>query len=139
MCVDLKCLCRQGWFFLLADLTYMMVGDVSLVFLEGTQMTTSRRLQVGVRAAKLPTAVAFDYGSQAELFPTRGRKCGRQQFRYKRFDQAAYAIRFAIEELPPDVLLGALLEVNEERYDSKQIRLLYESVDYPLARRAASS
>ena len=81
---------------------------------------------------------AFDYSTEAELFPTRNRKSRRQPFGYRRFTQAADAIRFAIEELPPDVLLGAYLEVDEERYDSKRIRLLYESVDYPLSRRAAS-
>src|SRR5262245_39160475 len=103
-------------------------------------MTTapSKRLQVDAPAPKLPVRGAFDYSRQAELFPTRARRAGRQPFRYKRFEHAAYAIRFAMEELPPDVLAGASLEVNEERYDSRQIRLLYESADYPLARRAAS-
>jgi hypothetical protein len=103
-------------------------------------MTTapSKRLQVGTSAAKPQTAGVFDYNSQAELFPTRGSRSGRKQFRYRRFEKAAYAIRFAVEELPPGALVGASLEVDEERYNDKQIRLLYESADYPLARRAAS-
>jgi hypothetical protein len=99
---------------------------------------SSKRIQVDAPAARLQATAAFDYSSRAELFPTRSRKFGRQLFRYKRFEQAAYAIRFAMEELPPDALLGASLEVDEERYDSKRIRLLYESADYPLARRDAS-
>jgi hypothetical protein len=56
--------------------------------------------------------------------------------RYKRFARAADAIRFAIEDLPPELLVGAYLEVNEERFDGPAIRRLYDSTRYPLARRA---
>ena len=55
---------------------------------------------------------------------------------YKRFTCAAEAIRFAVEELPPDLLRGAYLEVDEERFDANEIRQLYKSDTYPLDRRA---
>jgi hypothetical protein len=62
----------------------------------------------------------------------------RQPTGYARFARAADAIRFAIEELPPEHLLAVQLKVAEERFDGDEIRRLYESVEYPLARRAVS-
>ena len=82
--------------------------------------------------------IGFDYNAEAELFPSCNRKSRRQAIGYRRFAHAADAIRFAIEELPREFLLGACLEVDEERYNSRGIRRLYENIDYPLIRSAAS-
>jgi hypothetical protein len=76
---------------------------------------------------------AFDYNAAAELFPSRGMR-GRP-VGYHRFTRAADAIRFAIEELPPQALVGAWLEVSEERFDAAGIRRLYDRPDYPLNRK----
>ena len=81
----------------------------------------------------------FDYDAAAELFPTRKRMPRRQPLGYKRFEHAAQAIRFAIEDLPAELLNGAFLEVDEQRYSGAEIRRLYERDDYPLARRSAPS
>jgi len=81
----------------------------------------------------------FDYKAAAELFPTRKRLPRRQPLGYRRFAHAAEAIRLAMEDLSPDLLSGAFLEVDERRYDSDGIRRLYESTRYPLARRGARS
>ncbi len=76
--------------------------------------------------------VSFDYSAEAELFPLKSRKFG--PVGYRRFTSAAEAVRFAIEELHPDLLRGASLEVQEERFDRNGIRRLYESDAYPLVR-----
>jgi hypothetical protein len=80
----------------------------------------------------------FDYSAEAELFLTRNRKYGRRPFGYRRFARVADAVRFAIEELPPELLVGAFLEVDGERYGGEEIRRLYDSADFPLIRRAAA-
>jgi hypothetical protein len=87
----------------------------------------------------------FDYRAEAELsatagegalFPARRRRT-RQPVGFGRFAHAADAIRFAIEELRPELLLVARLTVGEQRFNGGGIRRLYESAEYPLSRRAA--
>ena len=82
------------------------------------------------------TGKAFDYDTSAELFAAQGRLSGRRSCGYRRFDRAADAIRFAVETLPPQQLAGACLEVDEARFDGNAIRRLYDSAEFPLARRA---
>src|SRR5213596_2085124 len=79
--------------------------------------------------------MAFSFKKSAELFPAAIRKKKRAGFAYRRFDTAADAVRFAIEELPADSLNGAYLQVDEARFDQNGIRSLYESCDFPLPRR----
>jgi hypothetical protein len=89
----------------------------------------------------------FNYDITAELFPCRNdvalfpagtRRHKRQPVGYGRFARAAYAIRFAIEELPSELLPATRLKVDEQVFDGDGIRQLYDSADYPLVRRASS-
>ena len=82
--------------------------------------------------------MTFDYAAMAELYPARNYKRGLGHVTYKRFEIAAEALRFAMEELPSQCLLGTYLEVEERRFDSHQIRLLYESKSYPLSRKGVA-
>lgn len=72
----------------------------------------------------------FDFSAPAELFPSRNRKIA-TKIKYRRFDNAADAIRFAMEELPEPLLLGAFIEIDEERYGHDRIRALYDSENFP--------
>ena len=78
---------------------------------------------------------AFDFAAEAELYPGQAKGSRRQPVGYRRFDCAANAIRFAVEDLPAEALIGASLEIGEDRFNGKEIRQLYERPDYPLERR----
>jgi hypothetical protein len=82
-------------------------------------------------------AELFPTRSEAELFPARTRRLRREPVGYGRFARAADAIRFAIEELPPELRPDACLEVDEGIFDRDGILRLYESDAYPLARAQA--
>ena len=49
----------------------------------------------------------FDYQAMAELFPGKSPRAKSRVVKYMRFDNAAEAIRCAIEQLPTELLLGA--------------------------------
>lgn len=53
---------------------------------------------------------------------------------YRRFATAAEAIRFAVEDIPAIRMLGAWMQVGDERFDS-EIHRVYDRGDYPLRRR----
>ena len=77
----------------------------------------------------------FNYSASADLFPARTRSSRHKSVGYKRFALAAEAIRYVIEELPRELILGTYLEVDEERFDGAGIRRLYDGDAYPLVRR----
>lgn len=77
---------------------------------------------------------AFNYLAEAELFLARSGSVRGRPIEYKRFKQAADAVRFAIEKVRPERLRAACLEVDDIRYDHVEIRRLYDSSDYPAPR-----
>jgi hypothetical protein len=79
--------------------------------------------------------MSFDYTSPADLFTAKRKSTLRARLACRRFTTAAEAIRFAVEDVPAIRMLGAWLQVGEERFDSEKIHRLYESDDYPLQRR----
>jgi hypothetical protein len=79
--------------------------------------------------------MGFDYDIPAELFMAKRKGGSRKPLAYRRFESAAEAIRFAVEELPAMHALGASLQVADERFDSNDIQRLYENEEYPLRRR----
>jgi hypothetical protein len=58
----------------------------------------------------------FDYNAPTLLYPSRSKKSNRP-VGYRRFDTGAEAIRFAIEVMPSDLLLAAVLDGVRELYD----------------------
>ena len=62
---------------------------------------------------------------------------GGPSMNFRRFDSAAAAVQFLIEELPAARQKGAILEVREVRYHQAEIRKLYDAEDYPLPRAEA--
>ncbi len=77
----------------------------------------------------------FDYAASAELFMPKRKRGVRQPLNYRRFATAADAIRFAVEELPAINALGPWMQVGDERFNSDDIRRLYDSTSYPRRRR----
>ena len=76
----------------------------------------------------------FDYAAPADLFPARSR-VGHRPIGYRRFETAAEAIRYVVEEMPPEFIDGTVLEIDSERFDGPDIKRLYASDQYPLTRK----
>jgi hypothetical protein len=77
----------------------------------------------------------FDYHRTAGLYAGKSHRGGNVRPRYRRFETAAEAVRFAIEDLPGSQLPGSVLEVEEARFEGQQIRKLYDAPGYPFPRR----
>lgn len=76
----------------------------------------------------------FNYAASAGLYAGRA-MAGRRSARYRRFETAAEALRFAVEDMLDTQKRGSLMEMDEARFDHNQIRALYDAPDYPLLRR----
>jgi hypothetical protein len=75
----------------------------------------------------------FNYDGRADLYPGRGKHRGKG-LGYRRFDRAASAIQYAVEEMPPSQAVGTVLEVDEQRFTMNEIAALYQRPGYPLRR-----
>jgi len=93
-------------------------------------------LQPPLRRVRTNRMDEFDYAAPADLFPARS-KTGHRPVGYRRFDTAAEAIRFAMEEMSADFLHGTVMESESQRFDGAGIRQLYASELYPLAKKQA--
>jgi hypothetical protein len=76
----------------------------------------------------------FDYSAPAGVF-TRMSHGRRSHARYRRFDTAAEAIRYAVEDLPAPLLPGITMEVGDDSFGHLDILRLYENPRFPLSPR----
>ena len=76
--------------------------------------------------------MSINYAAPAELFPSR--RYAKSLARYRRFPNAAEAVRYAVEEMPAAWLIGTFLDIDGTRYEGRAIRALYEAEGYPLER-----
>jgi hypothetical protein len=85
----------------------------------------------------------FDYGMEAGLFSSKifakRPRSYQNSIEFRRFAQAAEAIRYAVEDMPPALLGSCSLEVAETTYTGAAIRGLYESAEFPLPRKGKSA
>jgi hypothetical protein len=80
-------------------------------------------------------SIRFDYDILGEFYSRKTLGFKPTGLNYRRFETAAQALRFAIEELSSALLSGSVLEVDGERFGAKEMRTLYVSSHYPLRRK----
>jgi hypothetical protein len=86
------------------------------------------------KQAKTMSTANFNFSEPAELYGGSNWSGRPTAVTYRRFDRAADAIRYAVEELPGALRRACILEVNEDRFNDIEIRKLYDSRGYPLPR-----
>jgi hypothetical protein len=79
----------------------------------------------------------IDLAAPADVFSSK--RFGKRQVKYQRFETAAEAIRYVVEEIGEGILPGVVVEVNETRLTADAIRSIYASDGYPLSRLAAAA
>ncbi|MET0436117.1 MAG: hypothetical protein ABW043_01345 [Devosia sp.] len=79
----------------------------------------------------------IDYSAAAEFY-FGGPHRKSQGVKYRRFASAAEAVQYAAEDMAPASLKGAMLEVDEQRFEGAAILALYTDHSYPLVRRKTS-
>ena len=101
---------------------------------DGVSRDTKKDDLAGDRAHEQTHDLAtFNYNACAELFLAPSRATTSRS-RGRRFDTAAEAVRFVVEDLPAAVSAGAYLLVEDARFGVEEVRCLYEDVGYPLSR-----
>lgn len=68
----------------------------------------------------------FQFDAPAELFVGSSRGHSRRAMQYRRFDTGAEAIRYAVENLPPELLRAAAIESGGERLEADEILQIYQ-------------
>jgi hypothetical protein len=97
-------------------------------------LLSAAQLPLANRTERAHHPEMFDYGASADLYTKRSGMKANRKTTYRRFSNAADAIHFAVENLSPELLQNALLEVDEKRFTTDQIRSLYDDTTFPLPR-----
>ena len=72
---------------------------------------------------------AFDYDVSVGLYSGVGTKFRQKTLKYRRFERAAEAIRYVMEDIPASALLGCSIEIADETYVG---RLFAHSMKAPI-------
>lgn len=75
----------------------------------------------------------FDFNAKVDLFVAQAYS-SRGPVEYRSFTFASHAIRYVMEELPPEYHRRVCIETEDDRLNGARIKELYESDSYPLPR-----